>query len=305
MNTPHISVLLEEVCEIFSEVHLRTFIDGTLGAGGHTEAILRAHPEIERSVGFDQDPEALGIAKERLKEWKGVTHFVQGNFVGLEKSGLSGADGILLDLGVSSMQFDRAEKGFSFMREGPLDMRMDPTSRLTAEEIINAWPEEELGRIFRDYGEEKFWRRAARAVVKARSEKPIKTTTELAALLEASLPHKKKGIHPVTQIFQALRICVNGELKVLEEVVPKALKMLNPKGRLAIITFHSLEDRMVKNAFRQAASDKWDTSGMGGVFLDKIPEVLLITRKPIIPSEREAAQNPRSRSAKLRVVEKL
>ncbi len=305
MNIPHISVLLDEVCGIFSGVRLKTFIDGTLGAGGHTEALLRAHPEMEKSVGFDQDPEALRIAKERLAPWSQKTIFIPDNFVHLEKAGLKGADGILLDLGVSSMQFDQAEKGFSFMHEGPLDMRMNPHNPLTAEEIINYWPEERLGRIFRDYGEEKFWRRAARAVVDARSRKPIKTTRELASLLDYALPQKKKGIHPVTQIFQALRICVNGELDVLEAIIPKAIQLLNPKGRLAIISFHSLEDRIVKNAFRHAASDKWSTSGIGGLFLDKTPEVELITRKPIVPSDMEIGRNPRSRSAKMRVVEKL
>lgn len=303
MSIPHISVLLEEVCHLFSDVSLKSFIDGTLGAGGHMEALLRAHPELKKPVGFDQDPTALRLAKDRLSPWK--VAFIQSNFADLEKANLSGVDGILLDLGVSSMQFDQAEKGFSFMREGPLDMRMDPLNPLTAEEIINEWSEEQLGKIFRDFGEEKYWRRAAKAVAEKRRLGRIKTTKELAAIINDALPRKKKEIHPVTQVFQALRISVNRELEVLEEVIPKAIKLLEPKGRLLIITFHSLEDRIVKNAFRQAASDKWDTSGIGGLFLDKTPEVKLVTRKPITPTAREVQQNPRSRSAKLRAVEKL
>lgn len=302
MSAPHISVLLEEVRDIFSDVHLQSFIDGTLGAGGHTEAILLSHPELKNPIGFDQDSGALRIAKERLKQWPMT--FIESNFLHLEAAGLSGVDGILLDLGVSSMQFDQPEKGFSFMNDGPLDMRMDPKNPLTAAEVINSWSEEQLGRIFRDYGEEKFWRRAARAVVEARGRKPIRSTKELAAVLD-SLPKMKKGLHPATLVFQALRICVNGELDVLEGVIPKAIKLLNPKGRLAIISFHSLEDRIVKNAFRHAASDKWDTSGLNGLFLDKTPEVRPVTRKPIIPTDSEIQRNPRSRSAKLRVVEKL
>jgi 16S rRNA (cytosine1402-N4)-methyltransferase len=303
MKTPHISVLLDEVCQIFAGMALKSFIDGTLGAGGHTEAILRAHPECKQVWGFDQDPAALRLAKDRLSSWD-VT-YIHSNFAHLEKADAAGVDGILLDLGVSSMQFDQPEKGFSFMREGPLDMRMDPSNPLTAEEIVNDWPEERIGWIFRDYGEEKFWRKAAKAIAMRRKNGRIKTTKELASLLEIALPYKKKGIHPVTQVFQALRICVNNELEVLEEVIPKAIKLLNQRGRLVVISFHSLEDRIVKNAFRHAASDKWNTSGIGGVFLDKIPEVKLLTRKPVTPSISEMERNPRSRSASLRAIEKL
>jgi 16S rRNA (cytosine1402-N4)-methyltransferase len=216
------------------------------------------------------------------------------------------ADAILLDLGVSSMQIDRAEKGFSFSQDGPLDMRMNPESLLTAEEIVNTAEEGVLGRIFRDYGEEKQWRAAARAIVRAREKGPITTTRQLVEVL-SPLIYKKKGknINPMTLIFQALRIAVNRELDVLEQALPICVDILVPGGRLAVITFHSLEDRIVKNFFRFCASDKYNTSGIGGVFMDKAPTVKVVTRKPIVPTDREVEMNPRSRSAKLRAIEKL
>ena len=304
----HISVLLDEMLSFFKDRSLKTFVDGTLGAGGHSEAFLKTHYEIELLVGIDQDPVARAIAQEKLTPWKERIQIVSGNFSNLKahlkKLGVNKVDGIIFDLGVSSMQFDLPEKGFSFMREGPLDMRMDPTSPLTAAEIVNTWTESDLGRIFRDYGEEKYWRRAAAGIVQARLEKPILTTLELADVLKKVLPYSKKGINPATLVFQALRIRVNNELQVIEDVLPAAIECLAPGGRLAIITFHSLEDRIVKNAMRTAASDKEQTSGLSGLFLDKEPTVELITRKPITPSDTEIARNPRSRSAKLRVIEK-
>ena len=298
----HESVLLNEVLRGFEGINLRTFVDGTLGAGGHSQAILSAHPEITRLFGFDQDPDALKIARERLQLSK--CQLIHANFVDIP-SYVSEADGILLDLGVSSMQLDRAEKGFSFMRDGPLDMRMNPKEPLTAESIVNSWSEKDLGRIFRDYGEEKRWRRAAGVIVEARLKKPIQTTLELSALLEPALRDYKSKIHPATRVFQALRIAVNRELERLEAFLPQALALLNPGGRLAVISFHSLEDRIVKHFFRTAASDKVSTSGLAGLFLDKIPEGRLLTTKPWEASDTEVARNPRSRSAKLRVIEKL
>lgn len=307
---PHASVLLHEIVDIFHEQHVRTFVDATLGAGGHSEAILQDHPEIERLIGIDQDPVAREIAAQRLAPWGNKVNIVSGNFSELDKQlsalGVTSVDGMIFDLGVSSMQFDIPEKGFSFMREGPLDMRMDPTNDLTAAVIINTWSEAELGRIFRDYGEEKHWRGASRAIVHTRKNKHITTTFELGEALSHVLrPHPfKKGIHPFTLVFQALRIAVNGELEALEAVVPKAIERLSKGGRLGIISFHSLEDRIVKNAFRFAASDKMNTSGIGGMFLDKEPQVDILTKKPVIPTTEEIELNPRSRSAKLRVVEK-
>lgn len=307
--SPHQSVLLSEVLQSFNELPIKTFVDGTLGAGGHSAAILEAHPEIEKLIGIDQDPVAREIAKGRLSPWQQKITIVSGNFsqlsAHLSKLGIRKVDGILLDIGVSSMQFDQPEKGFSFMQEGPLDMRMDPTADLTAQEIVNTWSESDLGRIFRDFGEEKQWRAAARIIVAAREKNPITTTKQLADVLKPIFSWKKKGINPLTLIFQALRICVNRELEVLENVLPDAVELLAPGGRLAVISFHSLEDRIVKNFFRYAASDKQDTSGIGGLFLDKDPIIKPVTRKPIIPSADEIEQNPRCRSAKLRVVEKI
>lgn len=309
MSIPHSSVLQCEVLRAFAETSIRVFVDMTLGAGGHALALLETHPEIDLFIGIDQDPDALEIASQRLSPWKHCTRLMKGNFSSfktiLADCGISHADGILMDLGVSSMQLDKAEKGFSFMRNGPLDMRMDPDLDITAADIVNTWSEYELGRIFREYGEEKRWRAAARAIVEARSKQSIKTTIDLADILRPVIWSKKKSINPLTLIFQALRICVNRELEVLEDTLPQAIDALSTGGRLAVISFHSLEDRIVKNTFRFAASDKHNTSGLGGVFLDKTPTVLDITRKPLTPSQEEVDRNPRSRSAKLRVVEKV
>jgi 16S rRNA (cytosine1402-N4)-methyltransferase len=307
--SPHVSVLLSEVLQSFEQTSLQIFVDGTLGAGGHSYHILLAHPEIQKLIGIDQDPVAREIAQKRLDIWQSKLTVVAGNFSQMSKHlnslNIKKVDGILLDLGVSSMQFDTPEKGFSFMHDGPLDMRMDPTATLTAAEIINTWTEHDIARVFRDYGEEKQWRQAARVVVAAREQQPIITTKQLADVLRPIFCWKKKGINPLTLIFQGLRICVNAELEVLETVIPEAIELLNSGGRLAVISFHSLEDRIVKNAFRFAADDKMSTSGIGGMFLDKDPIVKLITRKPIVPSDEEIETNPRSRSAKLRVIEKI
>ncbi|CCB90932.1 Ribosomal RNA small subunit methyltransferase H [Waddlia chondrophila 2032/99] len=303
---PHLSVLLEEVAESFSDVDLKRFVDGTLGAGGHSAEILSAHPEIQRFLGIDQDPDALEIARERLSKWSEKVVFQRGNFSDLKEhlvqNGLEKVDGILLDLGVSSMQFDRPERGFSLQQDGPLDMRMNPEEPLTAAEIVNTWSEAELGDLFKKYGEEKRWRAAARAVAAAR---PISRTLELVEVLTSVLGRPRKGkIHPATLIFQALRLAVNREIERIEEVIPQAIGCLNPGGRLAVISFHSLEDRIVKRQFRYLADDKESTRGVGGVFISKEPVVNLITRKPIVPGKAEVERNPRSRSSKLRVVEK-
>ena len=307
---PHHPVLLAEIIQAFDSVSLHVVIDGTLGAGGHAEALLVRHPEIQHYLGIDQDPQALAMAIERLKPWTSKITFKHGNFAQfddfLKELSLPMPDAILLDLGVSSMQLDQPLRGFSFMRDGPLDMRMNPHLSLTAADIVNTWSEQELGRIFRDYGEEKQWRAAARTIVQARQSRPFVMTSDLKAILTPALArYSKKGIHPLTLVFQALRICVNRELEVLETFLPKALDLLVPKGRLAVISFHSLEDRIVKTQMRLAASDKWETSGLSGLFRDKDPTVMLITKKPIEAGAEEIRSNPRSRSAKLRVIEKL
>lgn len=307
----HKPVLLDSFLEIYASLNIHVFVDGTLGAGGHAEAILRAHPEIERFIGIDQDKNALEIARKRLEPFSSKCDLVQGNFSEiraiLQTRNIDKVDGILADIGVSSMQLDFAERGFSFLREGPLDMRMNPDADLTAAEIVNEWDESDLGKIFRDYGEEKMWRKAASAIVKQRQTAPFTTTLQLASCIEKAFripPHLSK-LHPATLVFQALRIAVNQELKRLELFLPDALKSLKKGGRLAIISFHSLEDRIVKQAFSYYASDKESTSGIGGLFIDKIPEAKLLTKKPIIAAQEEIEENPRSRSAKLRALEKV
>lgn len=311
---PHFPVLLSEFLKFFEGRSLSVFVDGTLGAGGHSAAILSKHPELQTLIGIDQDAQARAIAKEKLSPWAEKLKLVEGNFTDLkahlERLGVAGVDGLFFDLGVSSMQLDWAERGFSFLKEGPLDMRMDPSHVLTAEEIVNEWSEQELGRIFRDYGEEDRWRIFARTIVAARPKKRITTTQELVELLTPLFPspeviRRKKLRHPMTLVFQALRLCVNRELEVLEALIPQAISLLNQGGRLGIISYHSLEDRIVKNLFRESASDKVNTSGIGGLFLDKEPLVELLGRKPIIPTDEEMEKNPRSRSAKMRFVEKL
>lgn len=312
-SSPHISVLVHEILDFFKGKQLKVYVDGTLGAAGHAAYILEQHPEIEHFIGIDQDDFALEIAGERLKKFGDKVKVCKGNFEDLgtilEQLNLSKVDGMLFDLGVSSMQLDRAEKGFSFSKEGPLDMRMNPEAPLTAEEIVNTWSEHEIGRIVRDYGEEKQWRAVAKTIVKARESTTISSTKQLVDILKPlfNWKYKKggKGINPLTLVFQGLRIAVNRELEVLESMLPQGLHYLAKGGVLCVITFHSLEDRIVKNFFRHEASDKQDTSGIGGVFLDKDPTLKILHRKPITASQEELEANPRSRSAKLRAVEKI
>lgn len=300
---PHTSVLLNECLSAFSGKPIQIFVDGTLGAGGHSEAILSSHPEIVHFIGIDQDQEALEIAKKRLGE-KGT--FIHGNFadllIYLKNLQIEAVDGILVDLGVSSMQLDRSERGFSFMRDGPLDMRMDQQGDLTAADIVNHWGEKALADLIYRYGEEKQSRRIARAICAGR---PFHTTLELAACIEKNIKRTNWDIHPATKTFQALRIAVNEELARLEQFLTAALHALKKGGRLAVITFHSLEDRMVKQRFVYEASDKESTSGIGGLFAFKEPRVNILTKKPIEATEEEIKLNPRSRSAKLRIIEKL
>ncbi|MDF2550232.1 MAG: rsmH [Chlamydiales bacterium] len=314
--TFHHSVLKEEFLQAYEGRSIRYFLDATLGAGGHSAAILEAHPEIELLVGLDQDPMAIEIAKERLAPFQGKVQILCTNFSGMEEalqpldaSGKYGSklcfDGIFFDLGVSSMQLDFAHRGFSFMRDGPLDMRMDPTNPLTAEIIVNDWPERELGLVLARYGEIKDWRQTARTICQAREKERIVSTLQLARLMPA-FRKKGKEIHPATLAFQALRIAVNEELSVAATALPLAIDRLTVGGRLGVISFHSLEDRIAKNIFKEGCSDKLDTgSSIVGLFLDKEPILKAVTRKPLTASLEEVAQNPRSRSAKLRFVEKL
>lgn len=304
----HQSVLLEEFLSLFEKRSIRCFVDGTLGAGGHAAALLQRHPEIEHFIGCDQDTQALQLAQERLQPWKeklSLFHTRSDAIAEkLQANHITSVDGILLDLGVSSMQLDWADRGFSFSRSGPLDMRMNPTAALTAEEIVNTWSEKELGRIFREWGEEPKWRLAAHLLVKARAKERIATTQQLAAIWMPGFPRDpKKQRHPLTLLFQGLRIAVNDELNVLKNTLHTMIPLLHQNGVFVVISFHSLEDRIVKERFQWEASDKWSSSGLSGLFLDKKPTLALLTKKPIEPSLQEIETNPRSRSAKLRAAE--
>jgi 16S rRNA (cytosine1402-N4)-methyltransferase len=289
----HIPILLEEFLSYFQGKKIRYFVDGTLGAGGHAEAILQAHPEIEKFYGIDRDPEALEIAKTRLKPFKEKIFLCHGSYEEIDQFVPQPIDGAFLDLGVSSMQLDRPEKGFSLYKEGPLDMRMDPHADLDAARIVNTFSEQQLGRIFREYGEEPRWKRAAKSIVEARKKHKIKTTVQLSEILSHALSwkgRKSKKIHPATLIFQALRIAVNRELEGLQIGLPKILSLLAPQGRLGVISFHSLEDRIVKTVFKEESFEK---------------RISILTKKPVVASREEIKKNTRSRSAKLRFAEKL
>ncbi|PNW73675.1 hypothetical protein CHLRE_13g568150v5 [Chlamydomonas reinhardtii] len=328
---PHVPVMLREVLSAFAPLHVTSYLDCTLGAGGHASEMVAAHPELLTVYGIDVDPTAHTLAEPRIRaaaagrEGFGL-RLLRGNYrdlrplLGTVSSPPPQPTAILMDLGVSSMQIDTADRGFSFMREGPLDMRMDPTAPLSAEEVLNTWSEAELGRILRDYGEEKLWRVVARRLVQAREVEPIRTTTQLVKAvghtqIGGKLGKGPKGVHPATRTFQALRIAVNDELRRLEQALPDAIAALAPGGRLAVISFHSLEDRLVKHAFARAAGrptpeDEHRTYGADKfAFLDELEAsrvaVLVGNQKPVLPSEEETARNPRARSAKLRVLQKL
>jgi 16S rRNA (cytosine1402-N4)-methyltransferase len=271
------------------------FVDCTLGLGGHAAALLEAG--ATRVIGIDRDEEALAIARERLARWTGQVEFVHAEFRGigdvLDARGVASADGILADLGVSSLQFDGAGRGFSFQRDEPLDMRMDRSGGRTAADLIATLPEEELANLIYRFGEERYSRRIARAIVEARREGPVATTGQLAAIVRRAMPRKGYSpIHPATRTFQALRIGVNGELDGLDTFVEEACARLAPRGRLVVIAFHSLEDRVVKHTLRQLAADPTRA-------------LRLLARKAGQPTDAEVATNPRARSAKLRAVERV
>ncbi len=295
----HTPVLYNEVLAGLKVRPGGVYIDGTLGLGGHAAGILAQSAPDGRLLGFDRDPQALALAGERLSAFGERVTLVHGSYVELGRYAEPGSvDGILLDLGLSSLQLDAPERGFAFRHEGPLDMRFDPAAPLTAGEIVNTWPEDELADVLFDYGEERDSRRVARAIIQAR---PLRTTLDLARAVERA--HARRGrqgkAHPATRTFQALRIAVNGELDAVRAVLPLALDTLQPGGRLAVISFHSLEDRIVKHYLRQAA-------GLEGELADRPqPRLTILTRRAIEPDEAEIAANPRARSAKLRVAEKV
>lgn len=308
MSVEHVPVLLDDVLE-----HLRPrpggrYIDGTLGAGGHAAGILAASAPDGRLLAFDLDPEAIAFARQRLERFGDRVTYVHASYAEMGRVApehdFEDVDGILLDLGLSSRQLEAADRGFSFMREGPLDMRFDPTQEATAADLVNNLPAESLAGIFWRYGEEQNSRRYARAIV---DNRPIDTTTELADLIEREAPGwmRRKRIHPATQVFQALRIAVNRELEALETGLEAAIDLLKPGGRVAVISFHSLEDRFVKNYFRDLTKDCICPPRQPICTCDVEPALRLIGRKPIMADDDEIEENPRSRSARLRVAEKL
>ena len=302
----HTSVLLAETIELLAPMPEEVFVDATLGLGGHTKALLETEATL-RVIGIDQDAAAMAMAKERLSAFGDRVVFRQGNFAEIRKF-VDNADGILADLGVSSLQFDSESRGFSFRFDAPLDMRMDAGSDdETAAEMLERLSQEEIANLIYEYGEERFSRRIARRVVERRnSGNPVRTTKELADLVQRSVPHKPKDkIHPATKTFQALRIAVNRELEVLEGFLKDAIDLLKPNGRLAIISFHSLEDRMVKQAFLKASGKCQCPPRIPQCICGAERLVEILTKKPITAGDEELDLNPRSRSAKLRAVRKL
>ncbi len=311
MEFSHYSVMLAETIE---QLHIRPdgiYADGTLGGGGHAFEVCRRLTERGHFYGIDQDAAAIAAATERLKPFADRTTIIRGNYEQLREllneRGVDGVDGILLDLGVSSYQFDEAERGFSYREDARLDMRMDQRQERTAADIVNGYSEMELYRVIRDYGEDKFAKNIAKHIVKARAVKPVETTGELVEIIKAAIPARvrmQKG-HPAKQTFQALRIELNRELEVLEDSLDDLIDFLNPGGRLCVITFHSLEDRIVKNAFRKNEHPCTCPPDFPVCVCGKKPKGRVLTRKPILPGEEELRENNRSRSAKLRVFERV
>lgn len=306
----HVSVLLQECLDGLNIRPDGIYVDGTLGGAGHSSRIAE-RLTTGRLIGIDRDPVALAAAGERLKPWKDRVTLVHSNFCEIKQVlsdlQIPGVDGILLDLGVSSPQLDDGQRGFSYMADAPLDMRMNGEDALTAREVVNTWPQEELKRILYTYGEERYAHQIAAAICRRREEAPIETTLELVDIIRSAMPAAalREKQHPAKRSFQAIRIAVNDELGSVEKVMADAIPLLNPGGRLAVITFHSLEDRIVKNAMAEAAKGCTCPPNFPVCVCGKKPQVKLISRKPIVSGEAELAENPRARSAKLRVCEKL
>ena len=310
MEFKHVSVLLNECLEGLNIKENGIYVDCTLGGAGHSSEILKRLSADGLLIGIDQDNDALNAAKERLKEYKNVK-YVHNNFYNidsiLEELQIPKVDGILMDLGVSSYQLDEAERGFSYMKDAPLDMRMNKDNDFSAFDVVNDYSQEELYRIIKEYGEEKFAKRVAGFIVDRRKIKKIETTLELVDIIKAAIPAKarREGPHPAKRTFQAIRIEVNGELEILNKAIEDGVNRLNKEGRMAIITFHSLEDRIVKLKFRQLQDPCECPKELPMCVCGKKPIVKLISRKAIEPTEQEVEENPRSRSAKLRIVKRI
>lgn len=309
MEFKHVSVLLNECIEALDIKKDGIYVDCTMGGGGHSLEILRKLDGNGRLIGIDQDTNAIAAAKKRLEGFSNVT-YVHDNFHNidsiLESLEIEKVDGILMDLGVSSHQLDEAERGFSYMKNAPLDMRMNRESSLSAYEVVNTYSEEDLYRIIKEYGEERFAKRIAQFIVERRAQKPLETTFELVDIITAAIPGKfRKEGHPGKRTFQAIRIEVNQELKILDKAIRDSVARLNSRGRIAVITFHSLEDREIKNLFKEMEDPCICPKDFPVCVCGRKPSVKVITKKPILPSDEELAENSRSRSAKLRIAEKL
>ncbi|PWM58838.1 MAG: 16S rRNA (cytosine(1402)-N(4))-methyltransferase [Oscillospiraceae bacterium] len=311
MRFSHVSVLLRECIEALQIKPNGIYVDCTTGGGGHSLEIAKRLTDGGRLIAIDRDEDALRAAGKRLADFADRVTFVHSNYAMLQSVladlGIPGVDGVLADLGVSSYQLDTAERGFSYMQDAPLDMRMDREQPLRAYDVVNTYSEEELRRILYDFGEEKFARNIAANIVKKRSERPIETTLELAELVKASMPKtaREGGHHPAKRTFQAIRIEVNSELSSIPPALDAAVHALNPGGRIAVITFHSLEDRLVKQKFAALSSGCTCPREFPVCVCGKKPVVRVITKKPVTAGEDELEVNPRSRSAKLRVAEKI
>ena len=305
----HVSVLLQECMDALCIKPDGIYIDGTAGGGGHSSEIA-SHLETGKLIALDRDMSAVKAAGARLEKYGERAQVVHSNFSEMaqvcRQLGIEGVDGVLLDLGVSSYQLDTADRGFSYMADAPLDMRMNREDTLDAYTVVNTYTEQQLKKIIYDYGEERFAPRIAQRIVQEREKQPIRTTGELVNVIKAAMPAaaKEGGHHPAKRTFQAIRIEVNGELSVIEPTIRDAVSLLKPGGRIAIITFHSLEDRLVKQTFASLASGCTCPRDFPVCVCGKKPLVDIISRKPVLPSEQELAINPRSRSAKLRVAQK-
>lgn len=307
----HKSVLLQETVDSLNIRPDGIYVDGTLGGGGHAFEVCRRLTEGGKLIGIDQDADAIAAAGKRLEEFSDRVSIVRSNYERMDEVlrtlGIEKADGIYLDLGVSSYQLDTAERGFTYREDAPLDMRMDQRKEKTAADVVNTYSEMDLYRIIRDYGEEKFAKNIAKHVVKAREKGPIETTGQLIELIKAAIPAKMRAVggHPAKRTFQAIRIEVNQELEVLEHSIDRMIDLLNPGGRLSIITFHSLEDRIVKNRFRDNENPCICPPDFPVCVCGRVSKGRVITRKPILPTTEEMTENKRSKSSKLRVFERI
>lgn len=307
----HTTVLLKEAAEGLNIKPDGIYVDCTLGGAGHSSFILSKLSEKGHLYAFDQDETAINNAKEKLAEYRGRLTLIKSNFLylqeQLEKHGVRTVDGILYDLGVSSPQLDTPERGFSYHHDAPLDMRMDHDAALSAYDVVNDWPYEDLVRIFFRYGEERFSKQIARKIEETRSKQPIRSTSELVEIIKDAIPApaRRKGGHPAKRVFQAIRIAVNDELSVFEKSLGIAIKLLNRGGRISVITFHSLEDRICKATFKKASETPELPHGLPIIPEEFKPVLKLVNKKPIVPSDAEIANNNRARSAKLRIAEKL